>query len=146
MELGFGDNNTFNALSSQVLTHLYDKTGFYWITLTVINKYGCWDTTGRSVWIKGEDVLYVPNAFTPNGDGVNEEFLPVGTFNKEAPFEMLIYNRWGELVFETTKYIPWNGKSKGGELCMDGVYIWVISYTDINGISRRDKGRITLLR
>lgn len=139
----FGDGNHSNI---QNPSHLYDRTGFYWVTLTVYNVFGCWDSIGGKVWIKGEDTFYAPNAFTPNDDALNKGFLPVGTFNKEAPFEMKIFNRWGEPVFEINKYIPWLGTANNGGYCKEDVYIWVVSYTDINGLNRKATGWVMLLR
>jgi gliding motility-associated-like protein len=145
-----GWNWDFGDLTTSIVQnpmHEYLKTGFYWITLTVANQFGCWDSTGRSVWIKGEDAFYAPNAFTPNEDGLNDVFLPLGTFNKDKPFVMLIFNRWGELIFETNSYIPWDGRSRNSnEYCKDGVYIWKISYIDVNGLNQKLSGRVTLIR
>ncbi len=141
----FGDSQTNSGIQHPV--HEYDNPGFYWVTLTVSNIYGCPDSTGRSIRIKGEELIYAPNAFTPNGDGVNDQFLPVGNFNKDANFEMLIFNRWGELVYKTTTYDPWQGFVRGTkEICLEGIYIWVVSYKDMNGLSQIARGRVSLLR
>jgi gliding motility-associated-like protein len=84
----------------------------------------------------------VPNAFTPNGDGLNDIFRPVATSDLIRQFSMVIYNRWGQLVFETTHPAEgWDGKD-----AMAGVYNWVISYSDYLGKVFKMRGSVTLVR
>jgi gliding motility-associated-like protein len=84
----------------------------------------------------------VPNAFTPNGDGLNDTFRPVATGELIRQFSMVIYNRWGQMVFETSDYSGgWDGKNAPA-----GVYGWVISYSDYMGKLFKMKGGVTLIR
>jgi gliding motility-associated-like protein len=84
----------------------------------------------------------VPNAFTPNGDGLNDTFRPVVDYERVRMFSMVIYNRWGQLVFETTNPVEgWDGKDAPA-----GVYSWVISYTDYLGRANTQKGNVTLIK
>jgi len=97
---GNGDN-----LDSNVPTVEYTypfSEGNYEIYLTVSNEFGCTDFTKLIVQIKGDVIFYIPNSFTPDGDEYNNMFTPVFTSGFDtANFKMGIYNRWGELIFET---------------------------------------------
>ena len=88
--------------------------------------------------------LFAPNAFTPNGDNLNDEFLLVGYFIQE--FEMQIYNRWGELVYKGYDlYSGWNGKFRG-EDAQEDAYTFVANARGLNGMEFLVKGTVTLLR
>ena len=92
-------------------------------------------------------VPYIPNAFTPNGDGLNDKFrilgLPVENITK---FNMEIFNRWGQVVFSTNNILDaWDGKFKG-ELCPAGEYVWIIYYEDNKKTRFSNKGLIMLVR
>jgi gliding motility-associated-like protein len=79
--------------------------------------------------INSQDALFVPNAFTPDGDGLNDIFLPY--YNGVTNYNMKIVNRWGEIIFETNDLaIGWDGRNKG-EISQDGVYSWIITYRTI---------------
>lgn len=97
------------------------------------------------------DVTYrvlAPTAFSPNNDGINDEFLLEGVGTNLNSMELIIYNRWGEKVFVSNDIeIGWNGKMNNtGEIQPEEVYIWTIFYTLRNGESKIDKGNLTLLR
>ena len=111
--------------------------------LTVSNNCGAF--TDKIVVDKGTCLILMPNAFTPNNDGLNDLFrLKYPGFIKI--FKMVVYNRWGEKINETTNPLNgWDGKYKGILQPM-GNYIWIISYTDIDGISATLKGNVILIR
>jgi gliding motility-associated-like protein len=88
--------------------------------------------------------IWFPNAFTPNGDGLNDTFHPVGTGIEK--FSMQIFNRWGEMVFETSVPEPgWDGTYKGA-LCPEGTYVFKASFESSGGEVKHVTGTITLLR
>jgi gliding motility-associated-like protein len=88
-------------------------------------------------------ILYIPNAFTPNGDGVNETFSPKG--EGIATFKMLIYNRWGELLYETTDLQKgWDGTFKG-VLSQQDVYIYKVSARGTAYGVVEQEGTVTLI-
>jgi len=105
---------------------------------------GC--TVSDSVLLKVENELpYVPNVFTPNGDGTNETFKPVHTRSVEE-IMFRVFNRWGELVFETNEVNKgWDGMFNE-KLLNTEVFVWTVSYTFHNGDVVFDKGNVTLLR
>ena len=87
--------------------------------------------------------LYVPNAFTPNGDGNNDVFVPKGKYLKN--YKMTIFNRWGEIVFYTDTYSGWDGTFKGDPALIDS-YAYAITATDIWGGETTKRGTVTLLK
>jgi gliding motility-associated-like protein len=125
----------------------YENAGAYPIALVVKSDKGCMDTITKSVSV-GEDFnIYVPNVFSPNGDGVNETFQPKGY--GIVKYEMNIFNRWGEKLFTTTDFTQgWDGSNqkKAKESVQEGVYVWRIQYTNVFGKSAELHGTVSLLK
>ncbi len=123
----FGDGGTSTQFEP---THSYsEESGMeYAITLTAYSEEGCVNELTKYVHVMQEFTIYVPNAFTPDGDNYNGEFKPVMWGFDEADFEMLIFDRWGELVFETHDMnIGWDGTYAAQNYTVqDGVYTWKI--------------------
>lgn len=125
-----------------------DSTGNYLVTLIAVSDQGCLDTAKHVVTILDEFLLYVPTAFTPNADGKNDYFLP--RFRGEDPesFEFYIFNRWGQLVFQTTdvKTLGWDGTHNGIKAKED-VYVWKIKLRkETNQDKREFFGHFSLMR
>jgi gliding motility-associated-like protein len=113
--------------------------------VTVIDSAGCtdYDTVTVTVEIPCDDI-FVPNAFSPNGDSQNDVLFLRGTCI--ATFSFLIYNRWGELVFSTNdQMVGWDGRHRG-ELCESAVFNYVVSGTKTDGSLFSKSGNITLVR
>jgi len=112
-------------------------------TVEVFNEH-C--SASASITIVCPCELWLPNVFTPNGDNINEEYLPVfsSQINK---FSMHIYDRWGSLIYRTESLIPWDGTHKGREATA-GVYYCVIEYSCMNEPEKkiRKQSSVTLLR
>lgn len=143
-EWDFGD--TLDPTPSTLInpTHTYEEPGGYVIRLIVTSDLGCADTVYKSIEVMPEFYIYVPNAFTPNGDRHNQYF-EVSTVNI-IDFKIRIYNRWGENIFESSdKAFRWDGIYKG-MMVTDDVYVWVIDYTAITGFTERITGHITVIR
>ncbi|QTN38533.1 choice-of-anchor L domain-containing protein [Cryomorphaceae bacterium] len=105
-------------------THKYDQAGFFEVWLTTSSPNGCVDSTSQLVEVISEFYFYVPNAFTPNGDGNNETFG--GTGKGFSDYRLMVWNRWGELIYETDDVnAPWDGTFKG-ELAPQGTYLYRI--------------------
>jgi hypothetical protein len=122
----------------------YPEPGDYVVMLAIEDPLGCRDTTYRSITVDQEFNLYIPNAFSPNGDGFNEVFLAQGTGIKE--FRLRIFDRWGELLFETNDILQaWDGSYKGG-LATTGVYVYQIRVKALIGEAYDKTGHVTLLR
>lgn len=141
----FGDGATD---SGQTVTHTYDTAGQYVVTLIVINKWGCVDSINKAVVIISDYMLYIPNAFTPDGDGLNEYFMPSGQFIGIVTYEMYIFNRWGEVLFNTSDILKgWNGTSdKTGEKVQDGAYPYMIRVQNQKDETSVFRGMILLLK
>jgi gliding motility-associated-like protein len=125
------------------------EPGVYPVCLMTYNFNNCVDTTCQDVTI--EDVLepYVPNAFTPNGDSHNDVFLMSTNIPVITDFEMLIYDRWGQLIFQTTDpYQPWLGsRNNSGKILPEGVYAYRIRYEIARTQTKRElMGHVTLLK
>jgi len=138
----FGDGNTSNMFSP---SHSYGDTGTYNIQLIVTTQYGCTDTTYGTIIISDIFSVYVPNAFTPNGDGKNDYFTPVVTGAEY--YEFLIFNRWGEMIYNSGKSgTPWNGEYKS-TLSKDDVYVWKLHIKEKNSARVHDLiGHVTIVK
>jgi len=141
----------FNGLGNsniQYPTFLFpEDTGTYVITLTVSNLIGCTSSTSNTVTILGEFGIYVPNAFTPDGNGENDTFFPKGFGITNKDYSFVIFDRWGELIFETHSIERgWDGTYKG-KLVPNGIYVWNLSFIDINGKKHLNKiGNVTIVK
>jgi gliding motility-associated-like protein len=137
--------NNFSALQNPF--HEYLAPGTYTIWLVVSDSIGCTDSTFRRVIIEDVPLIYVPNAFTPDGDGLNDIFIPKGYLNEWDFYEFSIYNRFGQMLFITNDVFEgWNGTYRG-ELSPQGVYAWKLQVRHKPGdkIITLD-GTVTLLR
>jgi gliding motility-associated-like protein len=146
----FDDGHTSTEVEPQ---HEYSKEGTFSITLIARNGNGCADTTvlesGVQAVIYGQ--LLIPNAFIPNKSGAgsgnalnNEVFLPL--VQKVTKFQMLVFNRWGQLMFESTDpEVGWDGYFQG-KLCAQDVYIYRITAEYENGRAVTRTGDINLIR
>lgn len=130
-------------------TYTYPQTeGSYTVTLVAYNSSGCLDSIQKVITVGEGLIYYVPNSFTPNGDGFNEIFQPVFTSGfDEANYELLIFNRWGELLFSSkTATEGWNG-SYADELVPDGIYVWNIRFKHLKDDAFEEiQGHVSLFR
>jgi len=114
------------------LPHTYTSIGpetTYYVKLIAKNNLGCLDTAVWPVKSLRSCYIAVPNAFTPNGDGINDYLYPLNAF-KAVNLEFRVYNRYGQLVFETRDWTrKWDGKINN--VPQDtGTYVWTLQYTD----------------
>ncbi|MEN0005640.1 MAG: PKD domain-containing protein, partial [Bacteroidota bacterium] len=126
----------------------FPDTGMYVVQQVVIHPSGCTDTLIRVIDVVPEIRYFLPNAFTPNNDSVNDEYLGVGFMLGSTNFEMAIFNRWGELIFETNNPDEgWNGKklNTGGD-APQGVYVATVSFKGPRGEDFAFNKMVTLLR
>lgn len=119
--------------------------------LHVINDTLCTDSAMVRVYFRGDDLIYIPNAFSPNFDGVNDNFQLFPSCVVSMIKELAIYDRWGNLVFSAGPINPadprefWNGQVNG-KVAETGVYLWQTEIELINGTSRTLAGEVYLLR
>ena len=126
----------------------YRDTGIQQIKLYVINKNGCRDSIFKSIYIEPEMTFFMPNAFSPNFDSVNDEFRGTGfTYGMKA-FRLSIWNRWGEKIFETHDPLEgWNGgKHNVGKQEPEGVYLYEVEWTTPKSQVKNKRDFLTLYR
>ena len=140
----FGDGVSSSEFSP---VHKYSAIGEYQPVQIVETEFGCTDTFMLKINILPSQ-SYVPNAFRPNSEiAENRAFMPVGPGVDESDFNLKIYSRSGELVFESdSPFNPWTGKNMDAKDVPQGNYVWVTNYTDVQGKRRSEKGQVILLR
>jgi gliding motility-associated-like protein len=147
----FGDNSPTNTASNSIQNpnHSYQNLGStYIVTLVVSNENGCNDTIKQEIKINEPLLYYIPNSFTPDGDKFNQVFAPVFTSGFDPyDYKMTIYNRWGELIFESNDtQVGWDG-TYGGKLVQDGTYVWSIQFGLLADDSRKSiNGSLNLMK
>lgn len=151
-EWDFGDGSAINTEINP--NHYFPEIGNkrYEVTLKAINSDNteCYDEVTKYVLIEDVVLMYVPNAFTPDGGNSNNTFKPVVTSGVDVyNYHLTVFNRWGELVFESyDPQVGWNGTfGVSGDLVPDGVYVWKIDFRE----TMSDKvhnlfGNVSLLR
>ncbi|MBK5285191.1 MAG: gliding motility-associated C-terminal domain-containing protein [Bacteroidia bacterium] len=138
----FGDSFTDTIQNPY---HIYDAVGSYQVCLYTSNIYSCRDTLCDSVTVRPDFSFYVPNAFTPNGDFVNEFFTPMGRSFKE--YDLTIYDRWGEVIFRSKDIaFSWDGKLSNGKDALPGVYVYTITLRDLTNVKHSFVGNVALIR
>ena len=142
----FGDGRDTVGLDP---VHIYQDTGAFHVILTIQDENGCVDTASLQVYVDPVFSFFIPNAFSPNGNGLNDEFGPIGAYFEDSNYEFEVYSRWGELLFETRD--PF-GKWKGDYALSTqktvplGVYSWIIRVKDALGDEHVYKGQVTVVR
>ena len=124
-----------------------NEPGTYEVCLNATSNEGCSADTCANVLINDELLLYVPNSFTPNGDGINDVFAPFVNGADPLNYDLLIFNRWGELIFEEQHSSKgWDGY-QNGVLAQDGVYVWKINCKEVSGGQYHEYiGHVTLMK
>lgn len=126
--------------------HTYSDTGSFTITLITSTQYGCVDTAQKTIIVDPDFTFFIPNVFSPNGDGINETFSGTGIFIED--FELRIFDRWGDEIFYSNNInIPWDGRANyGQQAAQQDVYVYVITVRDIRGKKHDYTGIVTLVR
>ncbi|HPB25961.1 MAG TPA: PKD domain-containing protein [Bacteroidales bacterium] len=144
----FGDPGSYNYNTSSLRNpvHIFSDSGTYVVQLIVSSSQSCADTVSKPVKIYPEILVYIPNAFTPNDDGLNEAFKPVFTGIDPNNYDFYIFDRWGNIQFHSNDpEIPWDGKNNE-KLCESGVYVYFIIYHSVTGKKFKLRGNVTLVR
>ncbi len=143
-DLGTSDENQFQFEFPDVVG------GEYEICLTTTDTYGCTATQCETLVVKAPLFVYVPNAFTPNGDGTNDQFHATIFGSDPLAYHLYIYDRWGGKVFESTDMLNvWTGAymNNGGEPLPEGVYAWrLLTQPEEGGGKKEFMGHVSLLK
>lgn len=136
----FGDGGTAFIENP---TYSYTKEGEFDVTLLVTTEFGCTDSIVKKLMPPLE--IWAPNAFTPNGDEVNDVFRVSGTGIKK--YSIMIFDRWGELLFQSDNILnSWDGKSSKGKLLKTGAFVFHIKAIGLRSEKFEKFGSVTLLK
>lgn len=138
---------TGDSSFAEHVSFTYPDSGTYKVCLRALNDKNCYSDTCAKIKIKGITSFYIPNAFTPGGDGRNDHFMPVSMGIDPKQYEFEVFNRWGELIFSTTDISKgWDGTYMD-KLVQDGVYVWKIHAKETDTRKRiSQSGTVTLLK
>jgi hypothetical protein len=126
----------------------YPEADCYTALLEVTSIHGCTDTASLPICITPDASMYVPNTFTPDDNGLNDVFLPSHYGIDESSFEMWIFDRWGNLIFQTDDPNEgWDGRVQGSStICQQDTYVWKIKYADLLNKKYNLVGHVNLIK
>lgn len=138
----FGDGNTSDDPEP---AHAFAYAGKYEVIVTTTDINGCEETASKLLEVRKITNVHLPNAFSPNQDGVNDTYR-IGHYNI-SQFNIQIFNRWGQLVFQSENPdFEWNGTSLKGDAVQEGVYVYVLKAKDFDGNSINESRTVTVIR
>jgi gliding motility-associated-like protein len=143
----FGDTATLSS-TLQNPSYTYGGPGCFQVVLTVTTNNGCIDTASQIICIDPDVTLFVPNAFTPNNDGINDFFTAKGIGLDPDKFEMWIFDRWGNMIYYTQDInAGWDGKVQGHDnVVQEDVYVWKIKAMDVMGHKHNLIGHVSVIK
>ncbi len=139
-------SNGIDTSIKQNPTYNFPNVGNYFVYLKVKSNHGCVDSIIKKLTVVEDVTFFVPNSFTPNGDGSNDVFTPKAVGVKK--YHMDIFDRWGQILYSTSDIEKgWDGKSKkGGDTVPQDVYVYKISVIQNTGKPKQYVGHVTLIR
>ncbi len=139
----FGDSTTSTLASP---SHTYQRTGTFNVRLITTANGGCPDTLEQPLEVDPEFTVFIPNAFTPNGDATNDVWFVYG--EEITTIDIKIFDRWGSLIFESADlYEGWDGRANGGsEIAQQDVYVYKVFIKDYEGKQHKITGHVSLLK
>lgn len=147
----FLSNPALNYTSVQNPSHVYEYYDpyTYYVTQWVQNTYGCKDSITKPIEILPNWTFYIPNAFSPNGDGVNEGFKGTGIGIDNTTYNLWIFDRWGNMIFYASDMEKaWDGRIQGksGDVVQEDVYVWKVKFHDFLGKKHEYKGTVSVVK
>jgi len=146
----FGDGDSSNAQNPY---HWYHHNGNYLAELIALTSYGCKDTARSYIPIRDEYTFYAPTYISPDNDDLNDIFYVIGNGITAKNFKMYIYDRWGEIIYETDQYDPndppkygWDGRAKDRKEVPIGTYTWLVKYYDPSNVEHIKSGAVSVIR
>jgi len=146
----FGDGDSSNVKNP---VHKYPQAGTYNVMLVAISDKNCKDTVYAKIKVLEQYTFYAPTAFSPDGNGVNDYFFIMAHSILPDNFILEIYDRWGEIIWSTTKFYPdserseaWDGKVKNGKIAPVGSYTWRCVFKDTHNRLHEETGVINIIR
>ncbi len=136
----------YTSVTNPVHTYMHEEGHVYYVTQWVMNSYGCEDSITKPIEIKPGFTFYIPNAFSPNGDGGNDGFKGTGIGIDNNTYNLMVFDRWGQMVFRSDDLEEtWNGTFRG-ETVQQDVYVWKVDFKDFSGKRHEYKGTVTVTR
>lgn len=135
--------NSVRQHNKRNFVHQFPDSGTFSIKQWASTNKGCQDSFEKTLDILFMYTLHIPTAFTPNADGLNDEFKPIGMGIKE--FYIQVYNRWGQMVFNGKNFEAWDGKYLN-ENSLQGVYSYLIQVRDYKGKRHYYHGNVNVIR
>jgi gliding motility-associated-like protein len=147
----FGDPAAINGSNNSIAvnpSHSYSYVGEYKVNLVATSDKGCVDIAYILVEVTPDFALYIPNAFTPDGNGKNDVFQPMGVGIDEDNYRMDVFDRWGENIFTSNNFRKgWDGSVKGSsKTAPQGVYVYKLQVVDTQGNKHPYVGHVTVIR
>lgn len=140
----FGDGNNNTEVSP---LHIFKTPGIYNTVLTTTNSFSCSDTVSYNITILDIFEIWIPTAFTPNGDNNNDYFCIKGNGVSDENYLLTIFDRWGEAIFESHSInVSWCGKSGNGDFVPNGAYAWTLVCYDFNGIKHEKSDIVNIIK
>jgi gliding motility-associated-like protein len=144
---GTANNTSLDTSNLKNPFRIYENVGKFPVMLVSTTDHGCIDTTFKILDIRDEMGVYIPNTFTPNGDGLNDFFQVKGIGLRTEGFSMDIFDRWGAVIYSTRDILKgWDGTNKGLPVKND-VYVYKIKIIGANGEGKKEYiGHVTILK
>jgi gliding motility-associated-like protein len=140
-------NPSFSTQENLVTNFPDGQTGSYEVTLITTSEFGCLDTMTKIVNVLPEIILYAPNTFTPDGDEFNQQWRIFIEGIDPYNFSLIMFNRWGEIIWETKDPSDYWDGTYNGELVQQGMYVWTIEAKDPNSDEKFNfQGHVNVLR
>lgn len=138
--------NGLHLSNANSIQHQFFEAKCYYLQLIASNGNACRDTTTREICVSEGFNFWIPNAFSPDNDGINDYFIPQGTGWMEGTYSFEILNRWGTSIFKTGDPAKsWDGKS-GGAKATDDIYVWKVFVKDEQDIEHNFNGHVLIMR
>lgn len=138
----FGDGSTSNGINP---THIFSSGGLYTVVLSVEDQNGCTATYSEEINVTDETGIFIPSAFTPDGDGLNDLFIIKGA--GITNISTTIFNRWGQAINVFDKINEgWNGQDANNQPEPEGIYGYFARISLTNGDTKKVRGSVLLLR
>jgi gliding motility-associated-like protein len=131
--------------SNDTIIATMQDTGYHSVQLIAMSNFGCSDTIIRNIYVNGDFVMYIPNAFSPcKQDGLNDLWKPVYAHLDKKSYKLTVFDRWGiEIISITNPDIGWDGKI-GGEYIL-GTYNFIMNCLDDRGVTHSASGMVTVI-
>ncbi|HXB41664.1 MAG TPA: PKD domain-containing protein [Bacteroidia bacterium] len=141
-------STNYSTVTNPVHQYANSEPYTYYVTQVVKNQYGCKDSVTEPIPVRPVYTFYIPNSFSPNGDGVNEGFKGSGYGVDNTTFKMYIFDRWGNQIFTSNDIDKaWDGRiNNKGDVVLEDIYVWKVNFADIMGLKHEYHGIVSVVK